>query len=85
MIGACLMVAGSFRSTCQDARGLRAAPPSPFGGLRAEGRTMTRREQEQLDRFEKLLDRLEVALFKPPRTPKSQPTLRLVEDERRAA
>jgi hypothetical protein len=80
------MVAGSFRSTCQDARGLRAgATIAVLGGPRAEGGTMTRREQEQLDRFEKLLDRLEAALFRPPRTPESQPTLRLVEDERRAA
>jgi hypothetical protein len=38
MIGACLMVAGSFRSTCQDARGLRAgATIAVLGGRRAEG------------------------------------------------
>jgi len=85
-IGLCLITAGSFRVTCNDARGLRAgAVIAVLGGLRAEGRTMTRREQEQLDRFEKLLDRLEAALFRPPRTPKSQPTLRLVRHERRAA
>jgi hypothetical protein len=37
MIGPCLMVAGSFRVTCQDARGLRAgATIAVLGGLRAE-------------------------------------------------
>jgi hypothetical protein len=35
----CLMVAGSFSSTCQDARGLRAgATIAALGGLRAERR-----------------------------------------------
>jgi hypothetical protein len=44
---------------------------------------MTPYEQELLDKIEKLVDGLEAALFRPPRTPKSQPILRLVEDDRR--
>jgi len=37
MMGACLMMAGSFRTTCQNARGLRAgAIIAVLGGLRAE-------------------------------------------------
>jgi hypothetical protein len=38
MIGSCLMVAGSFRAGCEDARGPWAgATIAALGGLRAEG------------------------------------------------